>query len=126
MDIGIGIGVGLLAGILAGLMGVGGGVVLVPGMVLLMGVDQHTAQGVSLAVIALIAFFGAFSHYRLENVKLRVALWIIPAAAIFSFVGSLVANELGEALLRQLVGILIIIVGILMVVKAWRARELTS
>lgn len=115
-----------MAGVLAGMMGVGGGVILVPGMVLLMGVDQHTAQGVSLAVITLMAFFGMLSHYRLENVRLKVALWIIPAAAIFSFVGSLVANELGASLLRQLVGILIIIVGVFMVVNAWRVRESAS
>ena len=117
MSIAIGIGIGLLAGIIAGMMGVGGGVILIPGMVLLMNVEQHTAQGISLAVITLMALVGTITHYRQETVRLKVALWIIPAAVIFSFVGGTVADILDASLLRQIVGGVIIIVGILMVIR---------
>jgi uncharacterized membrane protein YfcA len=102
---------------------VGGGMVLIPGMVLLMGVSQHTAQGVSLAVISFMALLGVLAHYRLENVKLKVALWVIPAAALFSFVGSYVASHLSGTFLRDFVGSVIIVVGVITVVKGWRARE---
>jgi uncharacterized membrane protein YfcA len=119
---GIAVGVGFLAGILAGVMGVGGGVIMVPAMVLIMGVEQHEAQGVSLAVITLIAFIGMLAHYRLENVRLKAALWIIPAAVVFGFVGSLLAHLAGEVVLRQLVGSLIIIMGTIIVVKDLRTR----
>jgi uncharacterized membrane protein YfcA len=122
MDIAIGIGIGLLAGVVAGTLGVGGGVILIPGMVFLMGVEQHTAQGISLAVITLMALVGTITHYRQENVRLKVALWIIPAAVIFSFVGGTVADRLEESFLRQLFGGLIIIVGIFMVSRGWRGR----
>lgn len=118
---GIAIGIGFMAGIFAGMMGVGGSVVLVPGLVLLMGVDQHIAQGVSLAVITFMAFLGALAHYRLENVRLDVALWIIPSAVIFSFVGSMVADSLQDSLLRPLIGGLIIIVGVVTVIRDWRS-----
>ncbi len=123
---GIAIGIGFMAGTLAGIMGMGGGMILVPAMVLLtnvglMDVGQHTAQGVSLAVITLIAFLGALAHYRLGNVRLNVALWIIPAAAIFSFVGSMVADRLEASVLRELVGGLIIIVGVVTVIRDWRS-----
>jgi hypothetical protein len=91
-------------------------------MVFLMGVEQHTAHGVSLAVITLMALVGTITHYRQENVRLKVALWIIPAAVIFSFVGSTVADRLEESFLRQLFGGLIIIVGIFMVSRGWRGR----
>ena len=122
MDIAIGIGIGLLAGLVAGTLGVGGGVILIPGMVFLMGVEQHTAQGISLAVITLMALVGTITHYRQENVRLKVALWIIPAAVIFSFVGGTVADVLDASLLRQLFGGLIIIVGFFMVTSGWRYR----
>ena len=122
MSIAIGIGIGLLAGILAGMLGIGGGVILVPGLVLLMKVEQHTAQGISLAVITLMALVGTITHYRQENVRLKVALWIIPAAIIFSFLGGTVANILDASLLRQLVGGLAIIIGFVMLSSGWRDR----
>jgi len=117
------IGIGFVAGILAGMMGVGGGVVMVPGMVLLLGVGQHTAQGVSLAAIAVKALLGALAHYRQGNVKPRMALLIIPAAAISCLLGSVVADQLDAAVLRQLVGGVIIIVGFFMAIKDWRTQK---
>jgi len=121
---GIAIGIGLAAGLLAGMLGVGGGVILIPGMVLLMGVEQqHTVQAVSLAVITLIALVGMIAHYRQGNVRLRVALWIIPAAVIFSFVGGTLADMLDASLLRQIVGGVIVIIGLLMVTRGWRGRQ---
>lgn len=120
---GIAIPIGFVAGILAGMMGVGGGVVLIPGMVMIMGVGQHVAQGVSLAVISFMSLLGVLAHYRLENVRLRVALWIIPAAALFSFVGSYVADHLTGTFLRDFVGAVIIVVGVITVVRGWRTRE---
>jgi len=65
---------------------------------------------------------GTITHYRQENVRLKVALWIIPAAVIFSFVGGTVADVLDASLLRQLFGGLIIIVGFFMVTSGWRYR----
>jgi len=121
---GIAIGIGLAAGLLAGMLGIGGGVILIPGMVLLMGVEQqHTVQAVSLAVITLIALVGMIAHYRQGNVRLRVALWIIPAAVIFSFVGGTLADMLDASLLRQIVGGVIVIIGLLMVTRGWRGRQ---
>ena len=121
---GIAIGIGLAAGLLAGMLGIGGGVILIPGMVLLMGMEQqHTVQGVSLAVITLMALVGAITHYRQGNVRLRVALWIIPAAVIFSFVGGTLADMLDASLLRQFVGGVIVITGLLMLTRGWRGRQ---
>jgi len=119
---GIAIGIGLLAGTMGGMLGVGGGVILIPGMVFLLDVEQHTAQGVSLAVISAMALVGTVTHYRQENVRLKVALWIIPAAVIFSFVGGMVADMLDASILRQLVGGVIIMVGVLMLSGGWRGR----
>ena len=119
---GIAIGIGLLAGTLGGMLGVGGGVILIPGMVFLMDVEQHTAQGVSLAVISAMALVGTVTHYRQDNVRLRVALWIIPAAVIFSFIGGMVADVLDASILRQIVGGVIIMAGFLMAIRGWRSE----
>lgn len=123
---GIAIPIGFVSGILAGMMGVGGGVVLIPGMVMIMGVGQHVAQGVSLAVISFMSLLGVLAHYRLENVRLRVALWVIPTAALFSFVGSYVASYLSGEFLRDFVGSVIIVVGVITVARGWRMREVES
>jgi len=119
MSIAAAIGVGLVAGIFAGMLGVGGGIILVPGMVLLLSVEQHTAQGVSLAVITLTALVGAITHYRQRNLSLKVALWIAPAAALFGFLGSEVANLIDASLLRQIFGSVTIAMGILMLGGDW-------
>ncbi len=119
---GIAIGIGLLAGTLGGMLGVGGGVILIPGMVFLMDVEQHTAQGVSLAVISAMALVGTVTHYHQDNVRLRMALWIIPAAVIFSFVGGMVADVLDASILRPLVGGVIIMAGFLMAIRGWRSE----
>jgi len=107
--------VGLVAGTLAGVLGIGGGAILIPGMVLLMDVEQHTAQGVALAVIAATALLGAIIHYRQGNVRLGVVLWIAPAAILFSFFGGTVADWISGSLLRQILGGIIIAMGIYMV-----------
>ena len=88
---------------------------MIPGMVLLMDVEQHTAQGVSLAVIAATVLVGAITHYRQGNVRLRVALWIAPAAILFSFLGGTVADWIAASVLRQTLGGIIIAMGIYMV-----------
>ena len=115
MDIAIGIVVGLLAGVLVGMLGIGGGAIMIPGMVLLMDVEQHTAQGVSLAVITLTVLLGAITHYRQGNVRLRIALWMAPAAFLFSLLGGTVADWIAASVLRQILGGMIIAMGIYMV-----------
>lgn len=101
---------GLAAGILSGIMGLGGGVVLIPGMVFLFGVPQHVAQGVSLAVIVPTAVAGATTHYRQGNVALRLALLLAPAAMVGSVGGAWLAGRLDAVVLRQVFGILLLFV----------------
>lgn len=120
MSIAIGIGIGLVAGLLGGLLGIGGGAILIPGMVILLGTGQHAAQGVSLMVIALTALVGAITHYRQQNVRLDIAVWVIPAAIVFSFVGGVVADALDASLLRDVWGALLILVGIAMLATGRR------
>src|SRR5205085_629046 len=70
------------AGLVSGLLGVGGGIVMVPAIVFLLGREQHVAQGVSLAVIIPVSVSGAFIHYRKGNLIPSLALWLSVGAVI--------------------------------------------
>lgn len=85
---------GVGAGFLAGLFGVGGGVVIVPALVAILGLDQRRAAATSLAAIVLIAALGVLSYLPDRQVSL-------PAAGIL-LIGSLVGAQLGSWLLRHL------------------------
>lgn len=115
MSLLIALGIGFVAGFLGGMLGIGGGVVMIPGMVLLLGVGQRLAQGVDLAVVVVTATVGAFEHYRLGNVKVDRAIWIAPTAAVFGFVGAWLAGWLDQELLQRLFGVLLLVMGARMV-----------
>ena len=84
---------------------------MIPGVVLLLGVDQHIAQGVSLSVITVTASLGAITHQRQGNVRLGLASWIIPSAIIFALFGAWAAGFIASPLLTRLFGILLLLVG---------------
>ena len=114
MDIVVALAIGLTAGVLSGMLGIGGGTVAVPGMVLLLGTEQHTAQGVALAAMLLTAFVGASVHYRQKNVNLRMAIWIAPAAIGFSVLGAWAAGLVAPEWLTRVFAIALLAIGIRM------------
>ncbi len=93
---------GTATGLIAGTMGVGGGIVMVPAMVIVMGVDQHVAQGISLAVIVPTALSGAAQHFRLGNVDLRWAAYIAAGGIVGGAVGAQFAQFIPAFGLRVL------------------------
>ena len=117
---------GILAGFLSGILGVGGGVVLIPTMVLLVGIDQHSAQGISLAAIAVISFFGAFTHFKQKTVRNDIAIYMAPSALCYGLLGSYLADRIDANILRDMVGGIIIIAGVLAVFRNWRAGGFAS
>jgi len=92
MDIAIALALGLVAGVLGGMLGIGGGTIVIPGMVLLLEAEQHTAQGISLVAMLLMALVGAFIHYGQGNVKLSMVLFIAPSAIGFTYLGAWAAG----------------------------------
>lgn len=87
-------GLGLVAGVLAGLMGVGGGIVLVPGQMLLFDIADVTAKGTSLAVIIPTALVGTRANLRRDNTDLRTATIVGVAGVLSAFVASRIALNL--------------------------------
>jgi uncharacterized membrane protein YfcA len=111
MDIAIALAVGLIAGLISGTLGVGGGTISIPAMVLLLGVEQHTAQGVSLGAMLFTALVGSFIHYRQGNVKLSVVLLIAPSAVAFSYLGAWAAGQVTAEWLTRVFAIFLLIIG---------------
>ena len=99
---------GFLVGTVSGVMGIGGGILLVPLMVLGFGLAQHLAQGTSLAVIFPTSVVGALTHDRTGNVDRRAALIVGCAGLLGALAGALVAVQLPRQLLVRLFGALLL------------------
>jgi hypothetical protein len=104
--------IGLAAGFLAGLLGVGGGVLMVPAMVLLLGFDQHVAQGTSLLVIIPAALTGSYTHYRNGRLVLRDAAFLAAGGVIGAAVGSIFALSIEDQLLQRLFAGFLLVSGV--------------
>jgi hypothetical protein len=102
------VGIGLVAGFLAGLLGIGGGVLMVPAMVLILGFDQHLAQGTSLLVVIPAATTGAWTHYRRGRWAIRDVAGLAAGGILGAALGSATALSLDEDLLRRLFALLLL------------------
>ncbi|GLV46981.1 UPF0721 transmembrane protein [Thermus sp. LT1-2-5] len=91
---------GAFTGFLSGMMGVGGGTIMVPAMVLLLGMPQHAAQGTSLLAMVPASLVGAYTHLRLGNVERELALGLVPGVLLGTFFGGELAHFLPEGALR--------------------------
>jgi uncharacterized membrane protein YfcA len=116
---------GAVAGFLSGMMGVGGGSIMVPALVLLVGHTQHTAQGSSLLAMVPAGGVGAVTHWRLGNVVSGLLWGLIPGIIMGTFLGGTLANVLQEATLRFIFAAVLIWLGVRDLRKArkWEAKE---
>lgn len=116
--------VGLAAGSVSAALGVGGGVVLVPSLVIFFSFDQHIAQGTSLAVIVPTAVVGAWVHARHGRVVWRYAVPLGLAGVIGGIIGGSIALELGDVLLRRLFAVMLVATAVRML-RVSRRGEVT-
>ena len=107
-------GVGVLVGIISGLLGVGGGLVMVPALALLLGYPQHQAQGTSLAVIIPVSISGALVHMRRGNVVWSLALPLSLGAVLGAWIMAGRVFDIPQETLRILFGGFLIAVGVSM------------
>lgn len=108
--------VGIVAGVLSGLVGVGGGIVIVPALVYFMGFSQHEAQGTTLAMFLLpIGILGAYNYYSKGYVDIKVALIICSTFILGSFIGSKIAISLDQTTVRKIFGAIILVLSLKMI-----------
>ena len=115
--------IGLAGGAFGGLLGVGGGTLYVPAMVLLLGTPQHVAQGVSLVVIIPTAISATVTNLRNGYVHRDVALWVTPFSVIAALGGAWLAGELAGATLSRVFGVMVLYVGTRTLFTTWRAAR---
>ena len=114
--------VGVAIGVLAGALGVGGGFLTVPYLVLAVGVEQHAAQGTSLAVVLPAAILGSITLHRRGVAGGKAGLLIGSLGAVGSIAGARLALALPAHALRLAFAVLLVLLGLRMVRAAWRAR----
>ncbi|MGE0597855.1 MAG: sulfite exporter TauE/SafE family protein [Dehalococcoidia bacterium] len=90
-----GAGLGIAGGVASGALGVGGGSIFVPGLVLGIGIGQHEAQGISLWVVVIASVMGGLTHYRQGTVDVTAAKWLAPTALPGALLGSIAAAFMG-------------------------------
>lgn len=107
--------IGLAAGTLAGLVGVGGGVIIIPALVYIMGFDQKEAQGTSLGILLLpVGIFAVINYYKQGFIDLKVVLIISLAFIVGGFLGSKLALSISQETLRKVFGTLLLVLAIKM------------
>lgn len=114
--------IGVIAGISAGVFGIGGGIIIVPGLVYVLGYSQPMAIGTSLAVLLPpIGIAAVVEYHRHGNVDLRAALIIAIALVVGAWLGALVGNRIPAQFLKLMFGLFLIGVGIYTSWSSWRS-----
>ncbi|OPY70477.1 MAG: Sulfite exporter TauE/SafE [Syntrophorhabdaceae bacterium PtaU1.Bin034] len=110
------LGLGLAAGILSGLFGIGGGIIIIPALVLILGLSQHQAQGTTLALfIPPIGFLAAWSYYKQGDVNFKIAGLICIGFFFGGLIGAEAAKHMSGTLLKRAFGIIMILIAIKMI-----------
>ncbi len=111
--------IGFAAGIVSGLFGVGGAIVIIPGLVLLLGMSQHAANGTSLAALLLpVGLLGTLEYYRRGEVNVPYAVVIAAGLLLGALIGARLAGMLSDLTLRRAFGAFLLVVAVRLL--AWR------
>ena len=111
------IALGLLAGALSGLVGIGGGVLIVPVLVFLFGMNQHQAQGTTLALmVPPIGLLAAWTYYKDGYVDIRAAALICAGFVLGGLIGAKLATHLSNPILEKTFGFAMLLISIKMIV----------
>ena len=107
---------GLIAGILSGMIGIGGGIVIVPALVYFLGYTQHQAQGTVLFMFLLpIGILGVFNYYNGGYIEFKTAFIIASTFIVGSYFGSKISIAVDQATLKKVFGAILLLVSVKMI-----------
>jgi hypothetical protein len=107
--------IGLVAGTLSGLLGIGGGIIIVPALIYIFGMNQHLAQGTTLALmVPPIGLLAAWTYYKEGYVDLKIAALICLGFFIGGLIGASLSIEISEAMLKRSFGIVFLTIAVKM------------
>ncbi|MCC7029002.1 MAG: sulfite exporter TauE/SafE family protein [Chitinophagaceae bacterium] len=105
--------IGLAAGALSGLVGIGGGIVIVPLLVMVCGLSQQTAQGTTLAMLSLpVSFVAAYTYWQKGMVEWKIALILCIGFVVGGYFGSKFAVSVSPLILKKIFAVLMIVIAI--------------
>jgi len=105
--------VGLLGGVVSGMLGIGGGIVMVPALAFLFGLSQHQAQGTTLALmVPPIGLLAAWTYYKAGFVDIKIAAFVCLGFFFGGLIGAKLVVGLPDPLLRKIFGVALLIIAI--------------
>lgn len=110
--------IGLAAGVFGGFVGLGGGVIMIPALVYILGMSQHMAQGTSLAVmLPPIGILAAYNYWKAGELNMNYAMIIAAAFIIGGYFGSKFALQMPVATMKKIFAFALIIMAVNMLIK---------
>ena len=113
--------IGITAGILSGFIGIGGGIIIVPGLIYLIGLSQLQAQGTSLALmlppIGILAFM---YYYKAGNVDLKIAGIVAVTFVLGGYFGAKLAHKVDENIVKIIFGVIMLLIAIKLIYNGYR------
>ena len=107
---------GLFAGTLSGLIGIGGGIIIIPALILLFGLSQHQAQGTTLALmVPPVGILAAWTYYKQGYVDLPIAAFICIGFLLGGLIGAKIAITLSNVVLEKIFGASLLLISIKMI-----------
>lgn len=103
--------IGLLSGIIGG-MGIGGGTILIPGLTIFAGIEQHLAQSVNLLSFIPTALIALIYHFKNKNIEYRIIGFIIISGVAGSLIGAYLSAMIESNILKKLFAFFLFIMGL--------------
>lgn len=104
--------IGVAGGILSGLMGVGGGIILIPLMAFFLGLSQRVAQGTSLAILLLpIGILAVWKYWQTDSINFRIAAFVALGFVVGAYAGAAFAQHISDFWLKRIFAVFLILVG---------------
>ena len=107
--------IGIAAGVLSGMVGVGGGLIVVPSLIYFLGFSQHSAKGTSLGMILLpVGILGVLQYYKQGNVDFKIVGILAIGFLAGSYFGSKVALSISQEMLKKVFAIFMLLIALKM------------
>jgi uncharacterized protein len=109
------VGIGLAAGLLSGVMGIGGGIIIVPALVYFLSLTQHQAQGISLGVLIMpVGILAVMNYYKAGNINFNYSIIIALGFVVGGYLGSKLSLGMSQDAVKKVFSVVLILVALKM------------